>query len=611
MQSGRENRYFRMLPIAVAIGLIPLLLRVIEFSNDDLIQYPWFNEGDRISYDVFLACKAYALQVLLAVMIVMLIGRVFISGVKPIWDRSFWLLVIYTGLAAVSSLASSHRKLAFFGSYERFESVLVIVSYTVLFYYSYCTVRCEEDIKVLIRMITPFIAIMILLGILQSFSLDPLEMNIIKRLYVPIKWHDRLDSITLLRERGLAYMTLYNENYVGMYLGLLIPVMISLVFALHRKSHKLVAAMSVLISLFILYHAGSSSGWIALLAVALIAFFLLTISYLRKADRKTAVFVSLGIALFIIAGGVISYVFPSVASRLHAHIYGTNGRPDKVVDIETGDEEVVFYLFDGNELHCVFDFDMGGHVVPQFRDKEGMPLTAYEYDGVYELEECFEYADAAVCAQEVDGALAAVFIIDEHQWPIVRGEDGAYFYLSPLLKPVRIGKVNCAGLFRDSFLSGRGAIWDRLIPILGDYIFLGVGSNAFITSFPQDDYVYQNYNLGWGSYEYNVKAHSLYLNNMLENGCVGTICLILFFLIYAAEGIRVYCRFFSGRNVHLSSGKRYDRMYCFGFGTFIGCITFMVAALANDSNVCVSPVFWSMLGISYSAINSIKSMQNH
>ena len=64
--------------------------------------------------------------------------------------------------------------------------------------------------------------------------------------------------------------------------------------------------------------------------------------------------------------------------------------------IETGDEEVVFTLFDGNELHCSFGFDETGKIEPVFFDKDGNLLIYNERDGACELEESFMYADAAV-----------------------------------------------------------------------------------------------------------------------------------------------------------------------------------------------------------------------
>ena len=41
----------------------------------------------------------------------------------------------------------------------------------------------------------------------------------------------------------------------------------------------------------------------------------------------------------------------------------------------------------------------------------------------------------------------------------------------------------------------------------------------------------------------------------------------------------------------------HNRLSWVGFGLFAAVFTYLLTAIANDSNVCTAPVFWGMLGL--------------
>ena len=59
-----------LLPIAAAAGIIPLIVRVYPYTNDELIRYDWFADALYSYADVFLAYKSFALQGLLAAVLI-------------------------------------------------------------------------------------------------------------------------------------------------------------------------------------------------------------------------------------------------------------------------------------------------------------------------------------------------------------------------------------------------------------------------------------------------------------------------------------------------------------------------------------------------------------
>lgn len=146
-------------------------------------------------------------------------------------------------------------------------------------------------------------------------------------------------------------------------------------------------------------------------------------------------------------------------------------------------------------------------------------------------------------------------------------------------------------MFRDDAVSGRGRIWDGIIPILSKYIILGSGANTFMFAYPQNDYIYRAY------YDipnvFDVKAHNLYLQQWVENGMFAMIAFIAFYLCYAVKSVRIY------RKIDFK-----NQLSIIGFGIFVGTMTYMIVGFANDSNVCTAPVFWIILGLGM-AVNQI------
>ena len=102
--------------------------------------------------------------------------------------------------------------------------------------------------------------------------------------------------------------------------------------------------------------------------------------------------------------------------------------------------------------------------------------------------------------------------------------------------------------------------------------------------YPQDDYLGQAYIYGFNSYE--VKAHCWYLQQWVESGLIGTLALLIFMAWYAVQSIRIY------RRVDL-----HESLSWIGFGLFAAVLVYLIAGIANDSNVCTAPVFWGMLGL--------------
>lgn len=93
----------------------------------------------------------------------------------------------------------------------------------------------------------------------------------------------------------------------------------------------------------------------------------------------------------------------------------------------------------------------------------------------------------------------------------------------------------------------------------------------------------------------DVKPHSLYLQQWVENGLIAMCALLVFCLGYLVNCIRIY------RKADLHESLTWT-----GIGLFTGVLSYLIVGIANDSNVCTAPVFWILLGLGM-AVNRMLS----
>ena len=187
--------------------------------------------------------------------------------------------------------------------------------------------------------------------------------------------------------------------------------------------------------------------------------------------------------------------------------------------------------------------------------------------------------------------------IDGVQWNFINTDENGYEYLNPAGKLVKFENPKVSKVFLDDAMSNRGHIWNKTIPLLGKHAFMGSGANTYMFEVPQEDYISQNYVYGANSYD--VKAHSWYLQQWVETGLIGTLALLVFLFWYLVQSIRIY------RRVDL-----HESISWVGFGLFAAVLVYMIAGIANDSNVCTAPVFWGMLGLGLAVNRMLVKKEN-
>lgn len=568
----------KLIPSILAMGFIPLIVHIHEYDNG-LSQFIWYPE-DSFTSDFFLFWKMVAIIIVGVIMLGILFHQRYIKREQLKFEKSFYFAFIYIVFVLLSALFSPYNRWVVCGSTGRFESVLVLLSYMVFCYYTYNFVQEEAQVKSLLGWSSIGMLVVTLLAIFQFFGMDFFKTTLGKKLLLnPSQWNN-LDGLNF---SDTAYSTLCNINNLSFYFGIAVPLLACLIIGARKLSHRIVFILLEALAILALIAGQSLTGWIAVgMAVPIVVLIMLS----RRKKFFVAGLSLVGIALVI---GIIACITTPLGGKLSDTFLGSEKLSEAFSpqSVETKDDEVVMTIHE-NELHLSYDLNSENNSIAiTCQDAEGKDLECRvsEDDPTTLIITDPAYLGCTVTPVAFDDALLSIEVyLDDRYWYFTKEIDGTYYYINPALKPEKYVSNSGIELFGCDAMTGRGQIWNHTIPLLKDYIFLGVGANCFVFAYPQSDYIFRTYaNI---PNTFDSRPHNWYLQQWIETGMIGFLALLIFYLWYAIRSIRIYRR----ANLH-------DSLSWVGIGIFSGTLAYMIAGLANDSNVCTAPVFWIILGL--------------
>lgn len=583
-----------LIPLILMMGFVPLIVHMYIYKTG-LSQFLWYPDEAEIRTDMFFAWKMYAIIALGIVMIGVLTYRYFRKKDKMSFENSFYLLFFYAMFVGMSALLSQYKHWVACGTYELFEPVWVVFAYIVICYYTYHFVQDESHVVTVLRWAGIGVLAVTLIGTFQYFKLDFFKTSLGKHLIANPSYWDKLDKLTITMEPGRVYTTLYNPNFLSFYYGLVIPLVACLVIAAKKPLHRIFLIIVEVLALICLKGSDSDSGWLALVIGAVVV-----AGVLLSRSKKTAV---VGIAGAI--AGLVVVIAVCVATplgdRLGTAIVGTYHAEDRVGlrDIAMSENEVVLDI-GGNQMTLSYGtIETGGQGEFFCKDAGGNELVRTRIDETNLIDQVNDPVYLGCTIQPVTFDTVAGFrvTLEGHVWDFAYVAGDGYYLVNSAGKLEKFATPKSAKLFREDAMSNRGHIWNLTIPMLAKHIFIGVGANAYMLAYPQNDYIYHAYVTGPNSYD--VKAHCWYLQQWLENGLIGLLLLLGFMGWYVVRSVRIY------RKADLRESTTW-----LGIGLFAAVVVYLAAGIANDSNVCTAPLFWGMLGLGMAVNRMIVSKEN-
>ena len=569
----------RIIALLLIIGLVPLIVgsKIVYLGDFEKLSL-----GDGPKLDIFSYYKTiFFLLFSAAGLVIFLIKRdrsLLEDNKKPIYI----LAGIYTAFVILSAITSEYKQIAFWGLYERYEGAFVLIAYIFVFLLAMNIATDDKAIRFIIMCLIGSSFIISLIGILQYF-----DINLVK--YIAMATVPENAKVTLSSKSGFKTLssTLYNSNFVGSYMAMLLPVVLLSFGWVKKQTNKI--ALAILFCLIVL-------NWIlcdsrAGIVGGITAFFVLIVMY-RKKIFKYRLFVAAIIVL--LCGGLVAINFAthgSVVERIkritsiagkdltaenstsfQSVLKGLNdvsmNKDRAKIVTEKGTLQIV--LLDGGELKIVdendkdLDFSLDNDIINLSDERfsniklenKSQDGTMYVYYNNYKLIDII-FTDTGLMSTS-------------NRWMPYRDDKN-------------IEKFGFEGM--ETFGSNRGYIWSRTLPLLKNTILIGHGPDTFPMYFPQYDFVGKLSNYLTGDV-YVDKPHDFYLQTAMNTGVVSLLALLALFGIYFVASIKIYIK------DEFSTFKSIAGLAC--FAAFCG---YAVSAIFNDSIISVAPVFWILFGM--------------
>lgn len=596
--SKKEKKYPLpfLLPLIAVLAFIPLIVHLYEYDTG-LTQYDWF-QGPSQTKDFFLHAKMIWLLITFAVTLFIMAYMIFSAEIKPLWDKSLLPIIIYGVLSFLSACTSINSRYSFTGIYEQFEPVWILMGYCLILYYAFYILNTEQAIKRLMRFFVAGIVLACIVGLFQAFKHDLLGYRFIQQFVVP---KNIIGKVTFNFEAGRTYLALYNPNYVGFYVAMIVPVLVALLFHAQKILFKIGYGVLAIVMLWILFASQSRSGIIAL-AVSMVVMMLC----MRKVIFKNWFVALLAIVLVIGAFIGVNIMNQGVLIDRMKTMFTTEPETHALESIVTKEDVAITY--NGHTFHISATQDENSNDVFKVIDENGQNIsytkaTADNPDNVV-TDQRFPFTFASVRADNFTGFLVKINDTSgEKTWYFsnlmkegdseyyVKGLGNAFFQLKTHKKGVKFLEEHY------HFANKRGYIWARTLPLLKKYFFLGSGPDTFTMAFPNDDLV-GLYNSGHDN-EIISRPHCMYLQIGVQTGVPSLIAFLVFFGWYILSSLRLYWK--ADYSSYLPK---------IGVAALGSVISYLILGITNDSCVAVAPIFFVLaglgLGINYRLKKSAK-----
>jgi hypothetical protein len=584
--NGKVN-WIPVLFISFVIAIIPIILRMYIY-DPKLGQYIWFAQMEE-KYDFFLYFKQWTLVGVALLMVVIICKRIFKDNIKLKFSRIIIPLGIYILFIILSTIFSENIRFSLLGVMDQFESMFALLSYCIVVLFAVECVDTELDFIYILRFLLLGSLVLGALGVGQTYGYDFFYSTFVQKLIIPRNYWDYIGSFGATFGKGVAYLTLFNPNYVGVYVSLVIPIL----FVLLIFNKKIVLGLLYILAIVGLSISMVGSGSLAAIislgfsAIALVIFLW---RYLLK-----SFFILIPV---LVIGVILIFSFNKINDNTIGNYLMTklqiNKSEHNISDITTYDDHVGI-TYKGNTLNIEFIYNDDDAASFNLTDGNGLPV---ENELVQEKSEFivtdkrfpgFSYAPVVY-----NNYLSFYVKIDRFDWLFTNQTgDGTYYYhnrAGKLDKMVEAPSAIFTGY--EWFASRRGYLWSRTIPLIKSNIIVGSGPDTFILEFPQYDYL-NFYNYGYAD-QYNnqvvTKPHSLYLQIAVQTGLLSLFAFLAFYGMYFISSIKLFIR------------GRFNSIYAqAGLAIFVGTIGYMVSGIANDSSITTAPVFWALMGVGIAA----------
>lgn len=495
-------------------------------------------------------------------------------------------LGIYSIFVIISTIFAIDTQTALWGFVDMYQGMFVLLSYAIITFLTINFVNSERDVNLFVN---AFLFLMIVEGIIgvgQYFGFDFFQSGIGKSLIVPGKI--QVDGLSFSFGPKTIYGTLFNTNFVGSFATLMLPLSVAFLLGSRTKNQRVVASITTVMMIFVWIGCNSRAGYLGV-AVAVV----FSVWLFRKVIRKYwKGFAGLVVVVLVVLLG-LNYASEGILIKRiktfnvleqieKAKTEGKIGTQFENVILGKNkfsiitNQETLNFNINGEKL---FFLDETLNELEITMDDNRITINDPKYNG-YKI--------------TIPKNYPGVLVERATHWSWT----GINFYITGdkikiLSSGGRIVEPIVADSFKpleglESFMSNRGYIWSRTIPMLRTSLVKGVGADNYPLAFPQDDFL-AKLKIGMNANTVVDKPHNMYLQIAVNTGVVSLIALSAVFAIYFISSLKMYSI------MKYDSNEKYIGASC-----LVSTIGYLVAAMFNDSVISVAPLFWLILGLGIS-----------
>lgn len=569
-----------VVPLILVISIVPLIVYLKIVPVDDVMLI--FTNGKE-NFDFFSYFKMQWLLIITLLGSIYYVVRAFLSeNVLIRKTKSYYLMAAYLGFALLSTLFAEYKGVALTGFVDRYEGLFVLAAYIALTFLAFNTIDNEKQLKSVLVALGISSLLMTVLGLTQFIDKDFFMTDLGKRLILPGRYEHIADELNFTFSGSrTVYGTLYNINYVGVYMSLVFAVSSTLAILLRSDKYKLFFILTSLASFLMLLGSRSRAGMFSIAVYALLAL----IFFRTQIHTRWKSFLGIIVAVVLVFFGVNTARDGYYTNILKAGLNSLNTVHEADFKDIVLDDNTATIQF--NDYSLKIAAEENGF---QFYDENNNLLETTFAENVYKvvddpynkhtftlktMEERYVILDSTIVTNR--GGRVIRFVVDDDTEIKVLGYRGEF------LDDIKAPSFGFEG--REQMASNRGYIWSRSIPMLKNTMLWGHGPDTYALHFPNNDFVGKF--LGFSDINMVVdKPHNMYLQIAINTGLTSLVAFLGLVGAYIIDSFKLY----------LNRKEYLGFIDVAGLGILMAVIVYLFTGLSNDSIVSVAPVFWILLG---------------
>jgi O-antigen ligase len=494
-----------------------------------------------------------------------------------------YMPVIIIALGAIfSAIFSEYKNVSIFGFPERYEGLLAILAYLMLFMAAYLLLNEPEKIKALLACMIASSVVICLCGIFQFAGMDPLKTPIAKNILLSglaekgsavLQYANNAD----IQYGNAIYGTLFNSNTFGFYMAMLFPFSLALALTVGKRLYLILSLLYSCLTFACLLGSYSRGAYAGAAAGAIFTVSILLIKKVFNWKRFSILLISFipitSLMIFQSDGGILQRFESLITPGNFKH---TAVETDKIREIYLKGNRL--YLFtEKTELRAIVQENS-----LSFNDENERPL---DLAGSASQSNTYIFTDERYNGYTIQISDNVLNIMKDKSFLLFGIDKNMFLPLDSKGRVINIEQIESFGFEgMERFASGRGYIWSRSLPLLKKTLLIGHGPDTYALYFPQNDYFGKLKFL----YDANIfvdKPHNMYLQIAINLGCPALLALLFLLFIFFHSCVKVCSVTYASNSILI-----YSLLICAAIPGYL------IAGLFTDSNMSTAPVFWILFG---------------